>query len=124
MVDEKTSLATIITGLFGDEPKNLHSLFSVFVLSILLLFYKELCPWCQTRLVPALVALSLGNALIAHVHGMCYRRNKMLHADEKPLLPTWLYRSFLGAWVVLFVFFLVYIFFIYPPALYSPVDGL
>jgi hypothetical protein len=38
-------------------------------------------------------------------------------ASDGNVLPSWLYRTFLGAWIAWFVLFLAYIFWFYPPAM-------
>ena len=76
MNDEKASWADLIAKIFGQDNRFVFANYSTLLLVILLLFYEELCPWCQVRLVPALLALSLGNALIAHVNGMVIIRKR------------------------------------------------
>jgi 4-hydroxybenzoate polyprenyltransferase len=114
MSNEKVSWAEALSGIFGRENRFAFPILSTLVLVILLLFYKELCPWCQARLVPALVALCLWNALIAHLCGMAVIRKWPPQPCEN-ILPAWLFWLFFVAWTVGYLLFLAYIFAVFPP---------
>lgn len=64
------------------------SLLAAFVLSLLLLFFKELTPWMQRYLIPSYVVYLLGTALIAQIQQMVGMREQLRCAAAN--------RSFLG----------------------------
>lgn len=58
----------------GKNDRYFFSLFSVFILGLLLLFYKDLTEWMRHSFVPAFTIYIIGTALIAQIQNMLGNR--------------------------------------------------
>jgi hypothetical protein len=60
-------------GIYDEVKRNdryFLPILGAFILGLLLLFYKDLDPWIQKKLIPAYVVYLMGAALIAQVQNM------------------------------------------------------
>lgn len=66
------------------------AILGIFVLGLLLLFYKDLSWWMQKRFLPAYVVYLLGAGLLGQIQNMTgIRRRRKREAKGKPHVGTW-----------------------------------
>jgi hypothetical protein len=94
------------------DDRYFFSLLAVFILGLLLLFYKDLDLWIQQVFVPSFTIYIIGSALIAQIQMMLGNRKK-LRCENKKIdftgLETWQFSMIITShifWLLLFIWHL------------------